>query len=201
VSAQSTHCECQTHASAQRTHCPGRQSRLPLYVRDLQGLKPSEARKAEPTEGPAHDAATVGTGASDHVHGTTKGAEGADHAHLHAATAAAGANGLSSSTVAPADAPGHEHDIAGAADAANPACTSPSAFNLDECMASARFRCGAVEHGAAATPKAKKKPTKSRKQVRPVLGRAVARRLKGQPSGTDLCECSEYRCSESPVSA
>ena len=161
----------------------GRHSRLPLYVRDLQGLKPSEARKAEPTEGPAHDAAAVGTGASDHVHGTTKGAEGADHAHLHATTAVAGATDLSPSTVEPADAPGHEHNIAGAADAANPACTSPSAFDLDECMASARFRCGAAEHGAAATPTAKKKPTKSRKQVRPVLGRAAARRLLGQPSG------------------
>ena len=159
----------------------GRQSRLPLYGRDLQGLKPSEARKAEPTEGPAHDAAAVGTGASDHVHGTTKGAEGADHAHLLAATAAAGATGLSPSTVAPADAPGHEHNTA--ADAANPACTSPSALDLDECMASARFWCGAAEHGAAATPTATKKRTKSRKQVRPVLGRAAARRLMGQPSG------------------
>ena len=163
--------------------CEGRQSRLLLHVWDLQGLKPSEARKAEPTEGPAHDAAAVGTGASDHVHGTTKGAEGADHAHLLAATAAAGATGLSPSTVAPADAPGHEHNTAGAADAANPACTSPSAFDLDDCMAFARFRCGAVEHGAAATPTAKKKPTKSRKQVRPVLGRAAARPLMGQSSG------------------
>ena len=162
--------------------CEGRQSRLPLHGLDLQGA-PSAARKAEPTEGPARDAAAVGTGASDHAHGTTKGAEGADHAHLHATTAVAGATGLSPSTVAPADAPCHEHIIAGAADAANPACTSPSAFDLDECMAFARFRCGAAEHGAAATPTAKKKPTKSRKQVRPVLGRAVARRLKGQPSG------------------
>jgi hypothetical protein len=162
--------------------CEGRQSRLPLYGLDLQGA-PSEVRKAEPTEGPAHDAAAVGIGASDHVHGTTKGAEGADHAHLLAATAAAGATGLSPSTVAPADAPGHEHITAGAADAANPACTSPSAFDLDECMAFAWFRCGAAEHGAAATPTATKKRTKSRKQVRPVLGRAVARRLKGQPSG------------------
>ncbi len=161
--------------------CEGRQSRLPLYGLDLQGA-PSEARKAEPTEWPARDAAAVGTGASGHVHGTTKGAEGADHPHLHATTAVAGATGLSPSTVAPADAPGHEHNIAGAADAANPACTSPSAFDLDECMAST-FRCGAAEHGAAATPTAKKKPTKSRKQVRPVLGRAVARRLKGQLSG------------------
>jgi len=130
-----------------------------LYGLDFQGLKPSEARKAEPTEGPAHDAAAVGTGASDHVHGTTTGAEGADHAHLHATTAVAGANGLSPSTVAPADALGLEHTIAGAADAANAACTSPSAFDLDECMASARLRCGAAEHGAAATPTAKKKPT------------------------------------------
>jgi hypothetical protein len=153
--------------------CEGRQSRLPFHGLDLQGLKPSEARKAEPTEGPAHDAAAVGTGASDHVHGTMKGAEGADRAHLHAATAAAGANGLSPSTVAPADAPGREHNIAGAADAANPACTSPSAFDLGECMAFARFRCGAAAHGAAATPTATKKPTKGRKQVRPVLGRAV----------------------------
>ena len=161
--------------------CEGRQSRLPFHGLDLQGA-PSAARKAEPTEGPAHDAAAVGTGASDPVHGTTKGAEGADHAHLLAATAAAGATGRMPSTFAPADAPGHEHNIAGAADAANPACTSPSALDLDECMASARFWCGAAEHGAAATPAAKKKRTKSRKQVRPVLGRAVARRLMSQPS-------------------
>ena len=162
--------------------CEGRQSRLPLYGLDLQGAL-SEARKAEPTEGPAHDAAAVGTGASDHVDGTTKGAEGADHAHLLAATAVVGAKGRVPSTFAPADAPGLEHNTAGAADAANPACTSPSAFDLDECMASAWFWCGAAEHGAAATPAATKKRTKSRKQVRPVLGRAVARRLKGQPSG------------------
>jgi hypothetical protein len=172
VITQSTLCECQANASAQRTHCAGRQSRLPFYGLDLQGAL-SEARKAEPTEGPAHDAAAVGTGASD------RGAEGADHAGLHAATALAGANGLSSSTVAPADAPGYEHDIAGAADAAYPACTSPSTFDLDECMASAQFQCGAAAHGAAATPTTKKKRTKSRKQVRPVLGRAVARRLMG----------------------
>jgi hypothetical protein len=162
--------------------CEGRQSRLPFHGPGLQGA-PSEARKAEPTEGPAHDAAAVGTGASDPVDGTTKGAEGADHAHLLAATAVVGAKGRVPSTFAPADAPGLEHNTAGAADAANPACTSPSAFDLDECMASAWFWCGAAEHGAAATPAATKKRTKSRKQVRPVLGRAVARRLKGQPSG------------------
>ena len=136
-------------------------------MRDLQGA-PGEARKVEPTEWPAHDAAAVDTGASDHVHGTTKGAEGADRAHRHATTAVAGANGRAPSTVAPADAPGHEHSIAGAADAANPACTSPSAFDLDNCMAFALFRCGAAEHGAAATPMAKNR-TESRKQVRPIL--------------------------------
>ena len=170
--------------------CEGRQSRLPFHGLDLQAA-PSEARKAEPTEGPAHDAAAVGTGASDHVHGTTKGAEGADHAHLLAATAAAGATGLSPSTVAPADAPGLEHNIAGAADAANPACTSPSAFDLDECMASARFRCGAAEHGASATPTATKKPTKSRKQVRPVLGRAVSGAPSNGSNRPALCEPSQ----------
>ena len=81
----------------------------------------------------------------------------------------AGANGLAPSTVAPADAPGHEHNIAGAADAAAPACTSPSAFDLDKCMASAWFRFGAAAHGAAATPTAKNRQ-KSRKQVTPILG-------------------------------
>ena len=172
--------------------CEGRQSRLPFHGLDLQGA-PSEARKAEPTEGPAHDAAAVGTGASDHAHGTTTGAEGADHAHLHATTALAGANGLSPSTVAAADAPGHEHNIAGAADAANPACTSPSALDLDECMAFARFRCGAAEHGAAATPTAKKKRTEGRKQVRPVLGRAVSGAPSNGSNRPALCEASQCR--------
>ena len=172
--------------------CEGRQSRLPFHGPGLQGA-PSEARKAEPTEGPAHDAAAVGTGASDPVDGTTKGAEGADHAHLLAATAAAGANGRMPNTVTPADALGLEHTIAGAADAANPACTSPSAFDLDECMASAWFRCGAAEHGAAATPTAKKKPTKSRKQVRPVLGRAVSGAPSNGSNRPALCEASQYR--------
>ena len=183
---QSTLCECQANASAQRTHCAGRQSRLPFDGLDLQGAL-SEARKAEPTEGPAHDAAAVGTGASD------RGAEGADHAHLLAATAVAGATGLSPNTVAPADALDHEHNTAGAADAANPACTSPSAFDLDECMASAWFRCGAAEHGAAATPTAKKKRTEGRKQVRPVLGRAVSGAPSNGSNRPALCEPSQCR--------
>ena len=52
-----------------------------------------------------------------------------------APSAVAGPTGRVQNAVAPADAPDHERNIAGAADAADPACTSRSAFFLDNCMA------------------------------------------------------------------
>ena len=113
---------------AQSTHCDGHQYRgLRTCVLNLQGA-PSAARKVGPTECRADDAAAVAAGASHHVHGTTKDAEGADHPHLHGTAAVAGATGLSPITVAPVGACDPERTTAGAADAADPACTSRTAF-------------------------------------------------------------------------
>jgi hypothetical protein len=95
---------------------------------------PSAARKAGPTVCRADDAAAVAAGASDHVHGTTKDAEGADHPHLHGTAAVAGATGLLPITVAPAGECDHERTTAGAADAADAACTSRTAFFSKSCI-------------------------------------------------------------------
>jgi hypothetical protein len=133
VSAESTLSKCLAYplVSDQSTHkTEGRLSRLRLCVLDLQGA-PSEARKVEPTECHAHDTAAVATDASHYVHGTTPVAEGADHAHPHAT----GATGRAQKVVAPADASDHEHGIAAVAAAADRACTSRTAFPLDDCMA------------------------------------------------------------------
>ena len=114
---------------------------------DSQGLKPSAARKAGPTECRAEDAAAVAAGATHHVHRTTKDAEGADHPHLHGTAAVAGATGLSPITVAQAGACDHERTTAGAADAADPACTSRTAFFSTSCIPLASVWCSGARSG------------------------------------------------------
>ena len=76
--------------------------------------------KVEPSERHAHDTAGI-VGASHHVHGTTKVAEEADHAYLHATTAVARATIPAQITDTSVDASDHEHDIAGVADSADAA--------------------------------------------------------------------------------
>ena len=124
----------------------GRPSRNGSWT-DSQGLKPSAARKVEPTECRAHDAAAVAAGASDHVHGTTKDDEGSDHPHLHGTAAVAGATGLSPITAAPAGACDHERTTAGAADAADPAGTSRTAFFSKSCIPLASVWCSGARSG------------------------------------------------------
>ena len=178
----------------------GRPSRNGSWT-DSQGLKPSAARKVlKPTECRAHDAVAVAAGASHHVHGTTKDAEGADHPHLHRTAAVAGATGLSPITVAPAGACDHERTTAGAADAADPACTSRTAFFSKSCLPLASVWCSGARSGGDTESQESHEETQA--------GAAYTRRaVSGAPSNGPTVrpsvstQSAKWECSREPTAS